>query len=211
MLRLLHPSHYFRHSGRFPWYGRSDCRRPLLLPHAVSWARFPPSSFGSALHPLIIRVTMASADSWNHLTPPSSDDSPHGHGPRPPRVMRTCFHAYACRIYVRAFRTDFGLQGYWTPYPTRPPRMRFLFVRPALCHGLPSHGRLAAPRLPFGSTFPLPGGQQTHFVVSDVHCLASAPCRAHQKQGGTAFAAPPGPASTWQFHGLNPRELRPHR
>jgi hypothetical protein len=35
--------------------------------------------------------------------------------------------------------------------------------------------------LPFGSTFPLPGGQQTHFVVSDVHCLASAPCRAHQK------------------------------
>jgi hypothetical protein len=37
--------------------------------------------------------------------------------------------------------------------------------------------------LPFGSTFPLPGGQQTHFVVSDVHCLASAPCRAHQLKG----------------------------
>src|SRR5258708_22829300 len=40
---------------------------------------------------------------------------------RPPRVMRTCLHAYACRIYARTFRADFGLQRYWPPYPVRAP------------------------------------------------------------------------------------------
>ena len=127
---------------------------------------------------------MASADSWNHIPPPFDGDSPRGHDPRSPRVMRTCFHAYACRIYGRAFCAELGLRRYWTPYPARSPRMRFLFVRPAFCHGLPSHGRLTTPQLPFGSTFPLQGGQQTHFVVSDVHCLAGAPCRAQSSSQG---------------------------
>jgi hypothetical protein len=183
MPRLSHPSHYFQHSGWLPWYGRSNCIRPFLLPHAVSWTRFPPSSFGSTLHPLIFRVTMASADSCRPFTPPFNGDSPRGHDVRSPRVMRTCFHAYACRIYGRVFRADFGLRRYRTPYPARSPRMRLLFVRPAFCHGLPSHGRLTAPQLPFGWTFPLQGGQQTYFVVSDVHCQAGAPCRAHRQKG----------------------------
>ena len=82
--------------------------------------------------------------------------------------------------------------------------MRFLFVRPAFCHGLPSHGRLTTPQLPFGSTFPLQGGQQTHFVVSDVHCLASAPCRAHRKKGPLGEERAFGKIGKSYFEGVTP-------
>jgi len=46
--------------------------------------------------------------------------------------------AYACRIYLMAFRASIGLWWLLPPYPTMTPRIRFLFVRPAFCLGLPS-------------------------------------------------------------------------
>ena len=58
-------------------------------------------------------------------------------------------HAYACRIYAAAFRASFGLCRYWPAYPTASPRIRFLFVRPALCLRLPPDSQSPATPLPF--------------------------------------------------------------
>jgi len=52
--------------------------------------------------------------------------------------------AYACRIYVTAFRASIGLWRLWPSYPAAPPRIRFLFVRPAFCLGLPSDSQSPA-------------------------------------------------------------------
>ena len=40
---------------------------------------------------------------------------------RSPRVWRTHLPAYACRIYVTAFRARIGLCIYWPAHPTAPP------------------------------------------------------------------------------------------
>jgi len=57
---------------------------------------------------------------------------------RSPRVWRTHLPAYACRIYVAAFRARTGLCIYWPAYPTAPPlsasyssgqRFAFSFLR----------------------------------------------------------------------------------
>jgi hypothetical protein len=40
---------------------------------------------------------------------------------RPPRVLRTHFHAYACRIYVTAFRASTGLCENWPAHPAVKP------------------------------------------------------------------------------------------
>ena len=40
---------------------------------------------------------------------------------RSPRVLRTHLHAYACRIYVTAFRASTGLCVYWPAHPAVPP------------------------------------------------------------------------------------------
>jgi hypothetical protein len=40
---------------------------------------------------------------------------------RSPRVLRTHLLAYACRIYVAAFRARIGLCIYWPAYPAAPP------------------------------------------------------------------------------------------
>ena len=40
---------------------------------------------------------------------------------RSPRVLRTHLLAYACRIYVAAFRARMGLCIYWPAYPAAPP------------------------------------------------------------------------------------------
>lgn len=61
---------------------------------------------------------------------------------------------HACRIYVMAFCASIGLYGLWTAYPAMPPRIRFLFVRPALCLGLPSDSQSPAKPLPLASTSP---------------------------------------------------------
>jgi hypothetical protein len=52
---------------------------------------------------------MTSADFYERIATPFGAVSSRERVRRSPRVMRTCFHAYACRIYARTFRTDFGL------------------------------------------------------------------------------------------------------
>jgi hypothetical protein len=44
-----------------------------------------------------------------------------GQTARSPRVLRTHLLAYACRIYVAAFRARTGLCIYWPAYPAAPP------------------------------------------------------------------------------------------
>ena len=63
---------------------------------------------------------------WPLLT--SGDSSPRlstpvaqGQTARPPRVLRTHFHAYACRIYVTAFRASTGLCEDSPAHPAVPP------------------------------------------------------------------------------------------
>jgi hypothetical protein len=53
-------------------------------------------------------TTMPSADFCNFFPAPLSVSS-SSQSCRPPRVMRTHFHAYARRIYAQAFRTGIGL------------------------------------------------------------------------------------------------------
>jgi len=80
---------------------------------------------------------MPSAD-FCHLIAPPLDGASTRPDDRPPRVLRADFHAYARRIYVVTFRTGMGLWIFLPPHPVATPRMRFLFVGPALCLQLPS-------------------------------------------------------------------------
>jgi len=142
MTGLPHPRSSHRLRGRLLLRGWDMSQRPFLLLHLVSWTRFALSYYGSALRPLIVRATTASADFCGSFRLPVGRRSRHRHPRRSPRVLRTCFHAYACRIYASTCWADFGLQICWLPCPVHAPRMRFLFVRPAFCLGLPSHGAL---------------------------------------------------------------------
>jgi len=65
--------------------------------------------------------TMASADFWPTIPAPLNAGSPIAQQARSPRVLRTHLHAYACRIYVVAFRASTGLRRCWPPHPTTPP------------------------------------------------------------------------------------------
>ncbi|MNO23683.1 hypothetical protein D3C76_134890 [compost metagenome] len=97
---------------------------------------------------------MPSADFCTTVPAPHGASSPDEQPCRSPRVLRTHFHAYACRIYVMALRASIGLCRLWTAYPAMLPRIRFLFVRPALCLGLPSDSQSPAKPLPLASTSP---------------------------------------------------------
>ena len=92
---------------------------------------------------------MTSADFWALIPAPLDTDSTW-QTPRSPRVMHTHLPPYARRIYVRAFRTGIGLWRDWTPHPTRPPRMWFLFVEPGFCLRLPSDSTSRWTPLPSG-------------------------------------------------------------
>ena len=68
------------------------------------------------------------APKWQLLWPRLTSDDPSRHlstpvaqGRRSPRVLRTHLPAYACRIYVTAFRARTGLCIYWPAHPTAPP------------------------------------------------------------------------------------------
>jgi len=97
---------------------------------------------------------MPSADFCTVIPAPRGAGSPDGQPCRSPRVLRTHFPAYACRIYVMAFCASIGLCRSWTAYPAMPPHIRFLFVRPAFCLGLPSDSQSPAKPLPLASTSP---------------------------------------------------------
>ena len=97
---------------------------------------------------------MPSADFCAVIPAPHGAGGPDGQPCRSPRVLRTHFHAYACRIYVMAFCASIGLRRLWTAYPAMPPRIRFLFVRPAFCLGLPSDSQSPATPLPSANTSP---------------------------------------------------------
>ena len=102
---------------------RGNFQAGLLVPrHAVAqklaFPRTPNRTFGfvdlSSDHMLHVRAfssvdepTMPSADS-RHPIPRPCDLSSSWQNVGPPRVMRTNFHAYARRIYVRAFRASTG-------------------------------------------------------------------------------------------------------
>src|SRR6188472_2445138 len=108
-----------------------------LLPSSTS-LRLPPPTRGlpcSALR-FILTPTMASADFCTCIPSPFDAGSTR-HTRRSPRVLRTHRHAYARRIYVIAFRTRIGLRSFAPAHPAMPPRIRFLFVAPALCLQLP--------------------------------------------------------------------------
>src|SRR6266545_1220170 len=103
---------------------------------------------------------------------------------RSSRVLRTHLHAYACRIYVIAFRASIGLRPFSPPHPATPPlsascsssqRFALGFLR---IRSRPRHPCL---RL----TLPLAG------CVEDFHLQVRAPCRAHKKtpRAGGAFTA----------------------
>ena len=68
------------------------------------------------------------------------------HRARSPRVLSSHFHTCVCRIYAPAFRASTGLRGMWPAHLAGSPLIRFLFVRPALCH--PAPFKPAAPRNP---------------------------------------------------------------
>lgn len=53
-----------------------------------------------------------------------------------------------------AFCASIGFRRFRTAYPAMPPRIRFLFVRPAICLGLPSDSQSPAKPLPLASTSP---------------------------------------------------------
>lgn len=97
---------------------------------------------------------MPSADFCTVIPTPRGAGSPNGQPCRSARVLRIHFHAYACRIYVMAFCATIGLCRFRTAYPARPPRIRFLFVRPAIYLGLPSDPQSPAKPLPLASTSP---------------------------------------------------------
>jgi hypothetical protein len=85
--------------------------------------------------------------------------------------------AYACRIYVTAFRASIGLDiGLLTP-PCR--LIRFLFVRPAFCLGLPSDSQSPTTPLPLANTSPCR-------VCRGLSPLSHQ--RGHHSQAGCAYA-----------------------
>ncbi len=76
------------------------------------------------------------------------------HPCRSPRVLRTHLHAYACRIYAASFCASTGLCRNSPAHPNASPHIRFLFVRPALCLGLPSDSQSPTTPLPSANTSP---------------------------------------------------------
>ena len=77
----------------------------------TAYSRF--SMFGPSV---VLAPTMASADFCMRIPTPLDVGSTR-HTCRSPRVLRTHLHAYACRIYVVAFRTSMGFDdfGHLTP------------------------------------------------------------------------------------------------
>lgn len=183
MTGLLHPRGLFRLPGRYLPRGRDGSPGPFLLLHLVSWTRFAPPSCGSALRPLIGRATMASADFCAGFRWPVDHRSRYRHPRRSPRVLRTCFPAYACRIYAPTCWTDFGLRLGWHPRPAFAPRMRFLFVRPAFCLGLPSH-RASRPRSCLRLDLPSVGRSL------DLHVCCSCPPSSRRARPGAPTDVP---------------------
>jgi len=153
---LTHPSLPLADSVGYPPGGIQASQLFFLRLHWSSKLKSPFRyfKFGPSLRSK--GATMPSADFCNFFPPPL------GHGCswqscRPPRVLRTHLHAYARRIYVQAFRTGIGLWRYSPPHPACTPRMRFLFVEPALCLRLPSDSTSRWTPLPSGLRFPLSG------------------------------------------------------
>ena len=100
-------------SGRLPLH---LAQLPALLLHRfasrsnVLVALFNVQAFGRVLFgsPPCPQPTMPSADFCIRIPSPLDAGSTR-HACRSPRVLRTHLHAYACRIYVAAFRTSIGL------------------------------------------------------------------------------------------------------
>ena len=68
-----------------------------------------------------LAATMASADFCHGIRAPLDALSHSRQYGRSPRVLLTHLHAYACRIYVTAFRASTGLCIYWPAHPAVPP------------------------------------------------------------------------------------------
>jgi hypothetical protein len=103
-------------TGLRPWGGlayasASSARIEVCCPTPVFHVR----PFASCWRLLWPRLT--SGDSSQRLSTPVAQ----GQTARPPRVLRTHLHAYACRIYVTAFRASTGLCVYVPAHPTVPP------------------------------------------------------------------------------------------
>ncbi len=105
------------------------------------------SSLALRLDLHLLRPLLTSDRASRHLSVPVALS---GTAVRSPRVLHTHLHAYARRIYAMSFRASFGLWRFRPPHPSMAPRIRFLFVEPALCH--PASFRLAVARetLAFG-------------------------------------------------------------
>ena len=117
------------------------------------------------------RPTMPSADFCVSI-PSSLDDSSSWQAHRSPRVMHTCLHAYARRVYAHAFRAAIGLQRYTPSYPACTPDaipVRRASTLPAASFRL----HLTMTALAVQLTVPAAG------PVEDLHLQACVPCRAH--------------------------------
>ena len=108
---------------------------PIAIERSTSVRRsmFGPSPVGPA--------TTASADFCRPVPSPSGAGSTPVAGRQddgPPRVRHVTFGPSTCRIYGRPFRVISGFGSACSLAQARPPHMRLLFVRPALCLQLPS-------------------------------------------------------------------------
>ena len=123
-----------RRFRRLPHGGARASQPSFLHLHHVSNASVRFGSICSALRRRARRLL------WPRLTPRSAlQRRPFGHEARSPRVRRVTFTPFACRIYARRIRVTSGF-GYFGPLALqRPPRMRFVFLRPELCLQLPPH------------------------------------------------------------------------
>ena len=65
------------------------------------------------------------------------------------------FPSYAYFIYIRRLRIAFGLWFGWQSHPRLMPYMKFLYVRPDVCRGLPSDSFSRWTPLPVAIAFPL--------------------------------------------------------
>ncbi len=93
-----------RYSRFWIWHPSSECQRDFNPPEQCAAQR--------TLWPLL-----TSGDSSQRLSAPVAQ----GQTARPPRVLRTHLRAYACRIYVTAFRASTGLCVCLPAHPTVPP------------------------------------------------------------------------------------------
>jgi hypothetical protein len=193
---LKHPSHTLPDSVQYPPRRQRASQRPLLLFDLFAQRKTPSCSFGSALHPSLQRTTMTSADSSPSIPPPLGVGS-QWQTTRSPRVMRTCLHTYACRIYAHDLPYRYMTLEIVDPSSVMG-RLICDFCSSGQCFAsdfLPTqpHDYAVAVRL----TVPPVG------PAEDFHLQAGAPCRAHNRKQARGLS----PSAPWGMRWCYPSRV----